>query len=98
MAGALEKSCNLYFIQLAEQMTPEFFYDYFQAFGLAEQTGIDLPAESAGLSKDQADMELFLSDLYSSSFGQTQKLTAIQMATAVLGRGQRRLPRHPLCC
>ena len=31
MAGALEKSCNLYFIQLAEQMTPEFFYDYFQA-------------------------------------------------------------------
>ena len=53
MAGALEKSCNLYFIQLAEQMTPEFFYDYFQAFGLAEQTGIDLPAESAGLSKDQ---------------------------------------------
>lgn len=83
MAGALEKSCNLYFIQLAEQMTPEFFYDYFQAFGLAEQTGIDLPAESAGLSKDQADMELFLSDLYSSSFGQTQKLTAIQMATAV---------------
>lgn len=83
MAGALEKSCNLYFIQVAELMTPEFFYNYYQAFGLDETTGIDLPYESKGISKTQADMEQVKTDLYSTAFGQTQKLTAIQMATAV---------------
>lgn len=83
MAGALEKSCNLYFIQVAERMTPEFFYNYYQAFGLDETTGIDLPYESKGISKTQADMERVKTDLYSTAFGQTQKLTAIQMATAV---------------
>lgn len=83
MAGALEKSCNLYFIQVAEMMTPEFFYNYYQAFGLDETTGIDLPYESKGISKTQDDMERVKTDLYSTAFGQTQKLTAIQMATAV---------------
>ncbi len=83
MAGALEESCNLYFIQVAEMMTPEFFYNYYQAFGLDETTGIDLPYESKGISKTQADMERTTTDLYSTAFGQTQKLTAIQMATAV---------------
>ncbi len=83
MAGALEESCNLYFIQVAELMTPKLFYDYYQAFGLTETTGIDLPYESKGISKTQADMEKTVTDLYSTSFGQTQKITAIQMATAV---------------
>lgn len=83
MAGALEKSCNLYFIQVAEMMTPEFFYNYYQAFGLDETTGIDLPYESKGISKTQDDMERVKTDLYSTAFGQTQKLTAVQMATAV---------------
>lgn len=83
MAGALEKSCNLYFIQVAELMTPEFFYNYYQAFGLDEVTGVDLPYESKGISKTLADMEQTNTDLYSTAFGQTQKLTAIQMATAV---------------
>lgn len=83
MASALNYSCNLYFIQAAEAMSPEFFYSYFQAFGLAETTGIDLPYESKGISKTQADMEKTATDLYSSAFGQSQKLTTIQMATAV---------------
>ena len=83
MAGALEKSCNLYFIQLAETMSTQFFTDYYSAFGLYERTGIDLPYESAGISKSKADMDNVITDLYSTSFGQTQKLTPIQMATAV---------------
>ena len=83
MAGALEKSCNLYFIQLAETMSTQLFTDYYSAFGLYERTGIDLPYESAGISKSKADMDNVITDLYSTSFGQTQKLTPIQMATAV---------------
>ena len=83
MAGALEESCNLYFIQLAETMSTQFFTDYYDAFGLYERTGIDLPYESAGISKTKEDMDRIITDLYSTSFGQTQKLTPIQMATAV---------------
>lgn len=83
MAGALEESCNLYFIQLAETMSTQFFTDYYSAFGLYERTGIDLPYEAAGISKTKADMDQVITDLYSSSFGQSQKITPIQMATAV---------------
>ena len=83
MAGQLEESCNLYFIQLAETMSTQFFTDYYSAFGLYERTGIDLPYEAAGISKTKADMDQVITDLYSSSFGQSQKITPIQMATAV---------------
>ena len=83
MAGLLEESCNLYFIQLAETMSTQFFTDYYSAFGLYERTGIDLPYEAAGISKTKADMDQVITDLYSSSFGQSQKITPIQMATAV---------------
>ena len=64
-------------------MSTQFFTDYYSAFGLYERTGIDLPYESAGISKSKADMDNVITDLYSTSFGQTQKLTPIQMATAV---------------
>ncbi|MDD6319419.1 MAG: penicillin-binding transpeptidase domain-containing protein [Oscillospiraceae bacterium] len=83
MAGALNESCNLYFIQAAEKMSPEFFYNYYQAFGLTQTTGIDLPYEAKGISKTQKEMEDVVTDLYSTAFGQSQKLTLIQMATAV---------------
>ncbi len=83
MAGALNHSCNLYFIQVAEKMSAEFFYNYFQAFGLTQTTGIDLPYEAKGISKTQQEMEQVETDLYSTAFGQSQKLTLIQMAAAV---------------
>ena len=83
MAGALNHSCNLYFIQVEEKMIAEFFYNYFQAFGLTQTTGIDLPYEAKGISKTQQEMEQVETDLYSTAFGQSQKLTLIQMAAAV---------------
>ena len=83
MAGALNHSCNLYFFQVAEKMSAEFFYYYYQAFGLTQTTGIDLPYEAKGISKTQQEMEQVETDLYSTAFGQSQKLTLIQMAAAV---------------
>lgn len=32
-------------------MSAEFFYNYYQAFGLTQTTGIDLPYEAKGISK-----------------------------------------------
>lgn len=83
LAGALNHSCNLYFIQAAEKMSVDFFYSYYQAFGLTKTTGIDLPHESAGISYTKAQLEQVATNLYSTAFGQSQKITPIQMATAV---------------
>ena len=57
--------------------------NYYQAFGLTQTTGIDLPYEAKGISKTQQEMEQVETDLYSTAFGQSQKLTLIQMAAAV---------------
>ena len=65
------------------KMSAEFFYNYYQAFGLTQTTGIDLPYEAKGISKTQQEMEQVETDLYSTAFGQSQKLTLIQMAAAV---------------
>ena len=43
MADALNHSCNPYFIQVAEEMDAEFFYNCYQAFGLTQTASIDLP-------------------------------------------------------
>ena len=81
---AIKYSCNPAFMMIGAAIGPENFYDYFDRFGLREATGIDLPGESDGifynlktLSKESGE------ELASSSFGQTFKITPIQLATAV---------------
>ena len=84
-ADVLANSCNQATIQEALLMGKEVFSDYYTAFGFTETTGIDLPAEQypyEGVSYyPEEDMTLI--DLASTSFGQAQKVTPIQMATAV---------------
>lgn len=46
MVQALRNSCNIYFIQLGQRLGPQAFYDYFDAFGFTERTGVDLPSET----------------------------------------------------
>ena len=77
---AMTNSCNPVFIQIGLLLGKDKFYDYFKAFGLTEPTGIDLPGEAASIYADTR--ELGPVELASSSFGQTNKLTAIQMITA----------------
>ena len=55
MAGALNHSCNLWFIQAAETLKPQIFYDYIQAFGFTQPTGIDLPNETRWTSVYNAE-------------------------------------------
>lgn len=45
IATALQNSCNQSFIQIGQRMGKQTFADYFEAFGLREKTGIDLPGE-----------------------------------------------------
>ncbi len=81
----LMNSCNPLFITVGQKLGKEKFYEYFEAFGFTEKTGIDLPAEStpvAGVTYHSLD-SMGIVELSSSSFGQTFQTTPIQMITAI---------------
>lgn len=81
LQGAITKSCNPSFIQIGQLLGKEKFCDYFEAFGFTERTGIDLPSEAQSLYVPRARMGPV--ELAVSSFGQTNKITPIQMITAM---------------
>ena len=79
---ALENSCNQSFIQIGARLGKEAFCDYFAAFGLREPTGIDLPAEPKKSLYYTAD-RMGPVELASCAFGQSSKISYLEMATAV---------------
>ena len=78
---ALLNSCNPSFIQIGQQLGIKTFCDYVNSFGLTQKTGIDLPGESRSLVYTADTMGPV--ELASCSFGQSNKITPIQMITAV---------------
>ncbi len=82
LAEALRKSCNIYYIQLAQRIGSQQFYNYFEAFGFTERTGVDLPSETGFMQYYTAD-QLGEVQLASSAFGQAMAITPLQMCTAV---------------
>ena len=70
------------FIQIGQLLGKEAYADYFAAFGLRVATGIDLPAEPKKSEFYTAD-RMGPVELASCSFGQSNKITPIQMITAV---------------
>ena len=82
LAEALRNSCNIYFIQLGQRLGPSVFYDYFDAFGFTERTGVDLPNET-GMMKYYTKSQLGEVELSSSAFGQAMAVTPLQVCTAI---------------
>lgn len=82
MVQALRNSCNIYIIQLGQRLGPQAFYDYFDAFGFTERTGVDLPSET-GFMQYYTAKGLGEVQLASSSFGQAMAITPLQMCTAL---------------
>ena len=84
---ALQNSCNLAFAHIALKLGGERFYEYVEKFGVLEKTGIDLAGESKGVffSKELVtDTDKWgTASLTSGSFGQTFKLTPIQLVRAI---------------
>lgn len=72
-------SCNPGFIQIGQRLGKELFCKYFDAFGLSEKTGIDLPGETSSISTPVSKMSAV--DLAASSYGQNNSLTPIEMVT-----------------
>lgn len=77
---AMTNSCNPAFIQIGERLGAENFSKYFEAYGLTEPTGIDLPGEATSLYVSPDNMGPV--ELASCSFGQSNKITPMQMITA----------------
>lgn len=81
----LQNSCNPFFITAGQKLGVDKFYQYFEAFGFTEKTGIDLPGEAspaAGLTYHAKENRGPV-QLASTSFGQSIELSQIQIATAV---------------
>jgi stage V sporulation protein D (sporulation-specific penicillin-binding protein) len=90
---ALMNSCNPVFIEIGQRLGAEKFFYYFEAFGLTEKTGIDLPSEISSYYSSENDLGGV--ELAASSFGQNNKLTPIEMITsyaAVINGGNLLVP------
>lgn len=77
---ALVRSCNPVFITVGQLVGVSRFSKYFEAFGFSKKTGIDLPGEANSVYHKQEKMGP--TELASSSFGQTFKITPMQLITA----------------
>ena len=84
---ALQNSCNIAFAHIALKLGGERFYEYVERFGVLEKTGIDLAGESKGIFFDRSlvvDTDKWgTASLTSGSFGQTFKLTPLQLVRAI---------------
>ena len=81
---AFQNSCNIASVEQGLGVGSRAFYRYIGAFGLFDRTGLDNSIESKGLWWNE---RIFTdrnnqSQLASASFGQTFKITPIQMITA----------------
>lgn len=80
-AEGLQNSCNPVMMTIASRLGCEKFYEYVQAFGLLEKTGIDLPGEGNSIFHSASSFTPL--DLATASFGQNFKISVLQLITAI---------------
>lgn len=82
MDDAFADSCNVSFVNIARELSKEGMLKYIRAFGFGEKTGIDLPAEQAGIVPKSIE-DINEARLATMSYGHGIAVTPIQMVTAV---------------
>ena len=80
LAEATANSCNPAFMTMAMELGTDTFYDYMEAFGLLDKTGVDLQGEQKGVAKDRDGFGIV--DLATYSFGQNFTVTPLQLIAA----------------
>lgn len=80
-AEIVENSCNVGFVRVGLELGLDKFYQYLEAFGFGQLTGIDLSGEATGILVPRASARTI--DLASMAFGQANAVTPIQLTTAV---------------
>ena len=79
---AVGNSCNPAFINMGLKIGTEAYYEYLQAFGLMEETGIDMIGETKGIFASEENFNSNVVSLASYSFGQTFNVTPIELIRA----------------
>lgn len=77
----VQRSSNVAFVLLANEMGKESFFSYIDKFGFGKETGIDIPGETKGYVKSAQNA--YPLDVASMSFGQGIAVTPIQQLMAV---------------
>ncbi|MBQ8004899.1 MAG: PASTA domain-containing protein [Clostridia bacterium] len=80
-ARALQQSCNPALMTIALRLGSEKFYNYFEAFGLMEKTGIDLPGEGNSIFHKLENFNQV--ELATAAFGQNFTVTPLQQIRAI---------------
>ena len=80
LTQGLMNSCNTFFITIGQRLGLEKYNKYFEAFGFTEKTGIDINNEAFPVYHNPARMSKV--DLASTSFGQTIRISPLQLITA----------------
>ena len=80
LAMALNNSCNPCFVDIALSLGREKMYEYINAFGYGQCTGVDFTGEALGMVVPESAVKA--GDLARISFGQTIAVTPIQLAMA----------------
>ena len=77
---AVANSCNPAFINIGLGVGIDTFYDYMEAFGLMEKTGVDLQGDVGGIFAKRENVIPL--DLACYAFGQNYNVTPLQLITA----------------
>ncbi|MEG1311055.1 MAG: stage V sporulation protein D [Romboutsia sp.] len=77
----VQHSCNPVFIEVGNRLGVKKMYDYIEAFGFMDKTGIDLPGEGQGILHKEKNVGPV--ELATISFGQANSVTPIQLITAI---------------
>ena len=81
---AIEHSCNPALIAIGQKIGAEKFYDYLEAYGFLDLTNVDLQGEAGSIfwSRSEFTSANGLASLAAASFGQTFKVSPMQLITA----------------
>ena len=80
-AEAMEHSCNPAFVDMALALGKHEFYNYIEAFGFGQKTGLDINGEAQGILIPREAVKNL--DLARIGFGQSISVTPLQLITAV---------------
>jgi len=79
---AVGNSCNPAFINIGQRVGAETYYEYLKAFGLMDETGVDMIGEVSGIFTDEKTFTTDVAALASYSFGQTFNVTPLALIRA----------------
>ena len=82
LTEAVGNSCNPAFMEIGQRLGKDKFYQYFESFGLMENTGIDLPGEASLKNAIWSKEKMGPVELATASFGQRFEITPLQMICA----------------